>query len=294
MPDVLASGLAALDVLPLDDARLEVVLANDLEKSAGRRGRDGFRGPRRVATGSVMGMVVPNPDRVGVLIAGRLLRPGAVRAGLANVPRLFAHEGYHALLVQHAEHAEALLEEMRRQGVAGSAGLSLAAGMIEEYRVELPLCRAGLLPNPNLDRSLRGFARGLADAREATESERAEAWTRDLFGHLLDVVHRLARSAAADAVEDRRTAPPAITERKIWRRYFADLWEPVRDALEPVPAALDRMPYEEMAQTASAVGVLLEAWIERAGFAPSYWQDDGVDFVSFDVIDAEDEAADED
>jgi hypothetical protein len=251
-------------VVALDE--VEIIVAGDLAASVRRRLPDDQAAMFSVdrVSGRVGAKMIPTLDGCAIVIDGRLLVPGAAMAAEIDVARLFEHEAWHGALSHHAEDFHAAFSRLSIEG-AQAHYVGQALVLVDDYRIERALFEQGSTLDasyvPSTTETLDGCAAALLDA--VTLRYPGEPMTRcfeTAVPAFNSLTTHLGYLAAADADIGALRGLPR------WRGLVRNHYDRMKETLEALPSASERVEPAKIDATAIELGQVLEAWLRDVGF----------------------------
>lgn len=269
--ELLSDSLAALAAIP-GLGNVQLVLAGDLTEAVKCRLSPeegaGFRADRVTGSVGAKTLYLENGEPC-IVMSARLLVPGAAAAEV-DVPRLFAHEGWHVAIYGRGEDFLTLFKRLTlSQTEAILIGQALI--LLEEFRVERALDEQGMQLYCSYDDStIAVFAELTLAMRDAITLR----YVAEPIDRTMDSAVRAFNAftihfayLAADHVTSngRRTIGAAVTSDG-WSRYVGTHWNALVDVLEPIPSAAHEMTFAQLEAAARQVAEVLRAWLQHIGF----------------------------
>jgi hypothetical protein len=242
--DAAVSGLAGL---PLS-GEVSLVITGQMKSSYGERIGGEYRESftdERVSAGRVVAKVVTRDGRAEILLAATVIARGMEGHRDMPLSRLVRHEGLHLLLRQREEDVHHLM------GAPVTESQTLVAWMaalaLEEYRIELSLCREGSFASrchaDEMPAMLRDYIEefGLLGARWGEPD-----CATDALSMTNDLIVKLALMAAEEAIQP--SVGEVLVTSEPWQTLIGSNWDAMGTAISTLPDALISAP--EQARTA--------------------------------------------
>jgi hypothetical protein len=191
------------------------------------------------------------------------------RHGLDTL-RIVIHEGWHVVLCQRGEDPTTQATRLRPQPqLPRHVSYDIAALILDEFRVELTLCKIGWVQRRQ--KKPYFFFEARARLRAATAFKRSDSLSRQRESALF-LCHTYASRLASLAAEAATTAVPRhIRSRNTGGRRETGLtyWATILDILRDVPTAAEEYPQPERDAVYLAMVSQVDDWLQMiAGWSP--------------------------
>lgn len=269
--ELVARGIATLGQVVEHPERVRLTIAGDFPQAVRDRVADESYAKSYGADrlfGRAVAKTIPQADgTIDLVVDAWLLYKGVP---VADVERLFHHEGLHIALQQRGESTH---DVRLRRGYGETTNRGYFGGvtgiMVEEYRVERALAEAGRWPHDSVTDSFHQAVDEFGDAcfdgitlRYPGEPiDRAFRTILSSFSQLATYTGYVAGEYHASGKTRQPTIRPATRQRLLGHE-----WDEVVEQLGAIPSAAAATDPGDLETAVWKIADLVERWLERIGF----------------------------